>query len=66
VLPPLTGTALAVSGFGPALETRTDTYALLRFRVAAGRSGVALGPDPLGALRFGERPPTVAVLPADR
>lgn len=64
-LPPLTGAALGVPGFGPALETRTGTYALLRFPAAGGRP-VAVVPDPLGQLRYGERPPAVAVLPAGR
>jgi len=63
-LPALTATALGVAGFGPALQTRTGTYALLRFPAAAGATAVAVTPDPLGALRFGERPPSVALLPA--
>ncbi|HEU4703186.1 MAG TPA: glycosyltransferase family 39 protein, partial [Conexibacter sp.] len=64
-LAPLTGTALGVPGFGPALEARSDTYALLRFP-ALGADPVAVVPDPLGALRYGERFPSVAVLPGAR
>jgi hypothetical protein len=66
-LPPLNGTALAVPGFGPSLPTQTDTYARLRFPVAVGGDApVPVTPDPLGVLRFGERPPFVGVLPAGR
>jgi mannosyltransferase len=65
-LPALSGTALGVPGFASAIETRSDTYALLRFPVAAGGSAVPVTPDPLGALRFGVRFPSVAVLSAGR
>jgi mannosyltransferase len=62
-LPPLTGTALGVPGFGPALQTRTSTYAILRFP-ASGATPVV--PTPLGTLRFGQPFPSVDVLPAGR
>ena len=62
-LPPLTGTALGVPGFGPPHETRTGTYALLRFRAPNG-TPVPVPLTPLGALRFGDRFPSVDVLPA--
>jgi len=61
-LPPLIGTALGVPGFAPAAERRSGTYALLRFRAASARP-VAVTPTPLGALRFGDRFPSVDVLP---
>jgi len=65
VLHELVGTALGVPGIGPALRVETDTYALLRFPVARS-SAVAVTPIPLSALRFGERLPSVDVLPAGR
>lgn len=65
-LPPLSGTGLAVPGFGPAMQTRTSTYALLRFPAAAGNADVPVTPIPLSLLRFGERLPAVDVLPAGR
>jgi 4-amino-4-deoxy-L-arabinose transferase-like glycosyltransferase len=61
----LTGTALGVPGFGPALATTTSTYAIRRFP-AAGGAPVAVTPNPLGALRFGQPFPSVDVLPAGR
>jgi len=63
-LSPLSGPALGVPGFGRPRETRTGTYALLRFRAAAaGSTAVPVVPDPLGVLRYGERFPSVDVLP---
>jgi 4-amino-4-deoxy-L-arabinose transferase-like glycosyltransferase len=64
-LPEPTGTALGVPGFGPALATRTSTYAILRFP-ATGTAPVPVVPDALGALRFGKPFPSVDVLPAGR
>jgi hypothetical protein len=65
-LPPLTGSALGVAGFGPALQARTRTYAVLRFPATAGSTTVSVTPDPLNVLRFGERYASVDVLPAGR
>jgi mannosyltransferase len=65
VLPPLYGTTLGVAGFDQAQRTVTSTYAILRFR-AVGRAPVQVTPDPLGALRYGDRFPSVDVLPAGR
>jgi mannosyltransferase len=65
-LPALTGTALGVPGFGPARQTRTGAYALLRFPSAGGSAAVPVTPTPLGVLRFGDRFPSVDVLPAGR
>jgi mannosyltransferase len=62
-LPPLVGTALGVPGFTPAGRTETKTYALLRFR-ATGGAAVPVTPTPVGALHFGDRFPSVNVLPA--
>jgi len=64
-LSPLTGTALGVPGFGASHETRTAAYALLRFRTLHGRL-VSVPPTPLGTLRYGDRFPSVDVLPAGR
>lgn len=65
-LPALVGTTLAVGGFAPEPDsTRTESYAILRFP-AAGGEPVAVPRDPLGAVRFGERHPSVAVLDAGR
>jgi hypothetical protein len=64
-LPPLTDGALGVPSFGPAHETRTGSYAVLRFR-SAGDSAVPVTPIPAAALRFGDRSPSVDVLPAGR
>jgi 4-amino-4-deoxy-L-arabinose transferase-like glycosyltransferase len=64
-LPELVGSALAAGGFGPALETRTSTYAILRFP-ATGSAAVPVVPTPLGVLRFGQPFPSVDVLPAGR
>jgi hypothetical protein len=64
-LPELVGGALAVGGFGPALETTTASYAILRFRAADG-APTPVVPDPLGVLRFGQPFPSVDVLPAGR
>jgi len=64
-LPELVGTGLAVGGFGSALETRTSTYAILRFP-AAGSTSVPVVPTPLGVMRFGQPYPSVDVLPAGR
>ncbi|HKG37639.1 MAG TPA: glycosyltransferase family 39 protein [Conexibacter sp.] len=62
-LPDVVGTGLGVPGFGPARETKTSTYAILRFP-AAGGAPVPVVPTPLGALRFGQPFPSVDVLPA--
>jgi mannosyltransferase len=64
-LPPLTGTSLAAPGFGFPQRMQTQTYALLRFR-ATGDAAVLVTPTPLGTLRFGDRFPSVDVLPASR
>ena len=65
-LPELVGTALGVARLRPrARDARPRTYALLRFRAAAAAT-VSVTPDPLGVLRFGERFPSVDVLPAGR
>ncbi|MFL5817713.1 MAG: glycosyltransferase family 39 protein [Conexibacter sp.] len=64
-LPAVVGSELGVPGFGPALETRTSTYAILRFPTA-GEAAVPVVPTPLGALRFGQPFPSVDVLPAGR
>lgn len=64
-LPPLVGTTLAVPGFGPPSRAAASTYELLRFR-AVGAAPVRVGPDPLGAVRFGQAYPSVDVLPAGR
>jgi 4-amino-4-deoxy-L-arabinose transferase-like glycosyltransferase len=64
-LAPLVGTSLGVAGFAPATRIDTPTYAILRFASADGRP-VTVTPDPLGALRFGERPPAVATVAVDR
>lgn len=64
-LPALVGTALGVPGFQPAGRARTKTYVLQRFRTA-GAAPVTVPPTPLGILRFGERFPSVDVLPAGR
>ena len=64
-LPELVGSGLGVGGFGSASETRTSTYAVLRFP-ATGRAAVAVTPTPLGALRFGQSFPSIDVLPASR
>lgn len=64
-LPALVGTGLVVPGFGAPSRSATSTYEILRFRARdVGGDGVPVAPDPLGVLRFGERPPAVAVLPA--
>lgn len=65
-LPPLVGDAPAVPGFAvtPA-RTITPTYALLRFPSTSGEP-VGVTRDPLGHHRFGERYPSVAVLPPGR
>jgi mannosyltransferase len=65
VLPPLTGSTLGVPGFGRARETRTGTYAVLRFHSAADRV-VPVTPIPAAALRFGDRFPSVDVLVAGK
>lgn len=62
-LPPLVGGVLAVPGFAQGELTRTPDYAILRFRTTEG-DAVAVPLDPLGHLRFGALPPSVAVLPA--
>jgi len=59
-IPPLVG-ALAVPGLAKAGGEATATYAIVRYRPASGRTAPVV-PDPLGALRFGERFPAVAVL----
>jgi hypothetical protein len=64
-LPQLVGTGLGVGGFGPASQTKTATFAILRFS-AVGPVAVSVTPTPLGTLRFGERFPSVDVLPAAR
>jgi hypothetical protein len=64
-LPELVGSGIGAGGFGPALETKTSTYAILRFP-ATGGAPVAVLPTPLGALRFGQPFPSVDVLPAGR
>jgi len=64
-LPALTGTALAAPGFGPALATRTKTFAVLRFPAPRG-APLPATPNLLGVLRFGERFPSVDLLPAGR
>ena len=63
-LPAQFGTSLAVAGFGAPQQVRTSTYAILRFPAAGGP--VHVTPDPLGALRFGERLPAVATLAGGR
>lgn len=65
-LPPLVGTSLAVPGFGPSQRTQTSIYALLRFRAADSSPPLSVTPIPLSLLRFGERLPSVAVLPAGK
>jgi 4-amino-4-deoxy-L-arabinose transferase-like glycosyltransferase len=62
-LPEVVGTALGVPGFGPTRETETSTYTILRFPAAGGTS-VPVVPTPLGALRYGQPFPSVAVLSA--
>ncbi|MBS1870707.1 MAG: glycosyltransferase family 39 protein [Actinobacteria bacterium] len=64
-IPQPTAAALAVPGFAPAGARTTKTFALLRFR-ATGGAAVPVTPDPLAALRFGARLPSVDVLPAGR
>jgi mannosyltransferase len=64
-LPPLTATAPAVAGFGPAPETSSGTFAVLRFPALAD-AAVPVTPIPLSAVRFGDRLPAVDVLPAGR
>ncbi len=64
-LPPLVGTTLGAPGFGPPQRIHTKTYALLRFRAANG-APTPVTPTPLGTLRFDDRFPSVAVLPAGR
>jgi len=64
-IPPLVGTALAAPGFGAPQRSATSTYELLRFR-AVGAAPVPVSPNPLGAVRFGQAPPSVDVLPAGR
>ena len=64
-LPRLTGSAPGAAGFGPAQQTRTRTFALLRFP-ALGTTSVQATPIPLAALRFGDRLPAVDTLPAGR
>jgi mannosyltransferase len=64
-LPRQVGTGLGVGGFGSPQRTSTETYELLRLR-ATGEAPVAVTPNPLGVLRFGEAFPAVDVLPARR
>jgi 4-amino-4-deoxy-L-arabinose transferase-like glycosyltransferase len=61
-LPSQFGTALGVPGFGPPQRIVTPAYELLRFRAAVPTPVI---PNPLGALRFSERYPSVDVLPAN-
>ena len=61
-LPPLVGTTLGVPGFGAPQSIVADTYGLVRYR-ADGDAAVHVVPDPLGAVRFGDRFPSVDVLP---
>jgi mannosyltransferase len=64
-LPPQVGATLAVPGFGSPRATTSSTYELLRFRTT-GATPVPVGPDRLAALRFGQLPPSVDVLPPGR
>ncbi|HET6447795.1 MAG TPA: glycosyltransferase family 39 protein [Conexibacter sp.] len=64
-IPPLTATAPEATGFGPALERRTRTLAVLRFPTLAD-AAMPVMPIPLSAQRFGDRLPAVDVLPAGR
>jgi hypothetical protein len=54
-----------VPGFGSPRATTSSTYELLRFRTT-GATPVPVGPDRLAALRFGQLPPSVDVLPPGR
>jgi mannosyltransferase len=58
------GTTLAIGGFEEVPGKRTDTFELLRFPALG--PAVVVGGTPLAVVRFGERPPALAVLPAGR